>query len=387
MALPLLKDHFYRIEEQTKNENEGHHTCRLSLNASHPIYQAHFPGNPVTPAACIVQIVKEVASVCYEEPFVIREIKNVKFLHVLHPVANRDVSVHLSQTTDDHGRRLLLAASVRKDATIFSTLNLVLEKTGNERILQARMDRLRMCVVIPTYNNAATLEGVLREVLRHTSSVIVVNDGSTDGTAEILARFSGMIDVVSYAKNRGKGYALRCGFDRARATGYRSAITMDSDGQHNANELDVFVRQGGIYPNSLLVGQRTTRGHMPTKNSFANRFSSFWFALQTGRRLRDTQNGFRLYPLTAMNRMAPFTSRYEAELELLVRAAWKGIPLRPVPVNVYYAPENERVTHFRPGLDFLRISLLNALFVVLALIYGYPRMLCRKLCSSIKKKG
>jgi 3-hydroxymyristoyl/3-hydroxydecanoyl-(acyl carrier protein) dehydratase len=379
----ILKDDFFTIREQT--ENEGW-ICRLSLNASHPVYQAHFPGNPVTPAVCIVQIVKEVASACYSKPFFIREIKNVKFLHVLNPAEHDEVFVHLSRKTDNDGM-YLISASVKKDATVFSTLNLVLEETGNERTLQAQMDRLRLCVIIPTYNNDGTLAGVLRDVLRYTGSVIVVNDGATDRTDEILERFSETVDVISYAKNRGKGYALKRGFARARALGYQSAVTMDSDGQHEASELGVFVRQAERYPNSLLAGQRTTRGDMPAKNSFANRFSSFWFALQTGRRLRDTQNGFRLYPLAAMKNMRPFSSRYEAELELLVRAAWKGIAVRPVPVHVYYAPEDERVTHFRPGTDFFRISLLNVLFVFLALFYGYPRMLCRKLFSQKKKQG
>jgi hypothetical protein len=80
-----------------------------------------------------------------------------------------------------------------------------------------------------------------------------------------------------------------------------------------------------------------------------------------------------------MKGLRPFSTRYEAELELSVRAAWKGIPVRPVPVHVYYPPEGERVTHFKPGKDFLRISLLNTLFTFLAILYGYPSMLCRKL--------
>jgi hypothetical protein len=113
---------------------------------------------------------------------------------------------------------------------------------------------------------------------------------------------------------------------------------------------------------------------MPAKNSFANKFSNFWFTVQTAYRLRDTQNGFRLYPLSAMKGLHPLSSRYEAELEMLVRAAWKGIRIIPVPTLVYYPLEGERISHFRPGMDFFRISVLNTLLTLLAIVYGYPSM-------------
>ena len=226
-------------------------------------------------------------------------------------------------------------------------------------ILQKRMDALHLCVVVPTYNNQKTLGGVVADILKYTSNIIVVNDGSTDNTAEILKGFSNSICVVSYIPNRGKGYALKSGFDKAERLGYRGAVTLDSDGQHFAAEIERFVGYAEKYPDALLLGQRTTEGDMPPKNSFANKFSNFWFAVQTAYRFKDTQNGFRLYPLTAMKGLRPVSSRYEAELEMLVRSAWKGIKIVPVPTRVYYPPAGERVTHFRPGRDFFRISVLN----------------------------
>ena len=222
---------------------------------------------------------------------------------------------------------------------------------------------------------------VITSVLHQTRSVIVVNDGSTDGTDELLQTFSDRIEIISFRSNRGKGYALRRGFERARELGYAGVITLDSDGQHDVNDLKIMLRDIETHPDSLWVGERMTTGHMPSGNSFANRFSNFWFTLQTGRQLHDTQNGFRYYPLKTMRKMRPFCTRYEAELELLVRAAWRGISVRPTPVHVYYPPDDERVTHFRPGKDFLRISLLNALLTLLAVVYGYPRLLCRILFS------
>ena len=252
-------------------------------------------------------------------------------------------------------------------------------------VLQKRMKALHLCVVVPTYNNQNTLCGVINDILKYTSNVIVVNDGSTDNTAEILKSFSEKICVVSYIPNRGKGFALKSGFDKAQKLGYCGAVTIDSDGQHFASEIERFVGYAEKYPDALLLGQRTTEGDMPPKNSFANKFSNFWFAVQTAYRFKDTQNGFRLYPLTAMKGLRPVSSRYEAELEMLVRSAWKGIKIMPVPTRVFYPPEGERVTHFRPGRDFFRISVLNTLFTFLAIIYGYPSMLFHSLFSKKKK--
>jgi glycosyltransferase involved in cell wall biosynthesis len=233
------------------------------------------------------------------------------------------------------------------------------------------------CVIIPTYNNDKTLCHVIEEVKRYASDIIVVNDGSTDRTATLLSACGG-ITVVNYAPNRGKGYALKCGFSRARAMGYRYAITIDADGQHFASDIPSFVQAMEAHPDSLIVGSRNLNAEgMPAGNTFANKFSNFWFHLQTGIALPDTQTGFRLYPLDRMSQLNWITSRYEAELELLVYAAWHGVKLIPIGINVYYPPEGERVSHFRPISDFMRISLLNTVLCFLAVVYALPLKLKR----------
>ena len=234
------------------------------------------------------------------------------------------------------------------------------------------------CVVIPTYNNAQFLTKVLEDVCQYTSSVIVVNDGSTDNTEEILSQFQSKIEIVSYPKNKGKGHALNQGFEKAESLGFSGAITMDSDGQHLASDLNLFVEAAKQHHGAMIIGSRQLQQkNMPKKNTFANKFSNFWFALQTGVKLPDTQTGFRLYPLAEMKKMRAFTSRYEAELELLVRSAWRNIPLIPISIQVYYPSAEERVSHFRPSVDFLRISVLNTIFVFCAIFYGYPSKLFR----------
>jgi len=247
------------------------------------------------------------------------------------------------------------------------------------------MELLQICVVVPTYNNQKTLGNVLDEILQLTSSVIVVNDGSTDQTDRLLADYDDRIEVVSYKPNRGKGFALKTGFDRAETLGFKNAITIDADGQHKPSELGLFVRYAENYPDALLIGQRTVEGHMSAKSHFANQFSNFWFTVQTAIRLKDTQNGFRLYPLSVMNGLRPLTTRYEAELELLVRSAWKGIRIIPVPIHVYYPPAEERLSHFRPGKDFFRISVLNTCLTLLAVVYGYPSLFFHRLLRELLK--
>ena len=232
-------------------------------------------------------------------------------------------------------------------------------------------------VLIPTYNNEKTLSRVLDGVLSYTPHVIVVNDGSTDSTAAILSGYP-QVEVVTFPKNKGKGKALQEGFQVARAKGYTYVLTIDSDGQHFPEDISTFITaiEQEEVP-TLLVGNRdmTVEG-VPKKSSFGHKFSNFWFHLETGVKLPDTQSGYRLYPLEVIPRRY-FTSKFEFEIEVLVRSSWRGVPIKPVPIRVLYDP-SERVSHFRPVKDFARISLLNSILVLIAFLYIKPRDFLRK---------
>lgn len=241
---------------------------------------------------------------------------------------------------------------------------------------QAKMRQMKVCTVMPTYNNGGTLHDMVERVLAYCADVIVVNDGCTDNSAEILASFGNAITVVDYDKNRGKGFALKQGFKKAKQLGFDYALTIDSDGQHFSEDIPLFVSALEKNKKALIVGSRNlNQENMPGGNTFANKFSNFWFKVQTGIDLPDTQTGFRLYPLRRLPKI--FSSRYEAELALLVFSAWRGIDLIPVKINVLY-PE-DRVTHFRPFWDFFRISVLNTLLCLVAVVYGWPSRLIHKL--------
>ncbi|MEA5005755.1 MAG: DUF2062 domain-containing protein [Rikenellaceae bacterium] len=227
-------------------------------------------------------------------------------------------------------------------------------------------------VIIPTFNNDGTLSDVISRCRTLPYDIIVVNDGSTDSTTDVLKRFDD-ITVMNFAENRGKGAALLAGLRYAADKGYSHSITIDSDGQHLPEDIPLMIQASILEPDVLWVGSRDlSASNMPGKNTFANRFSNFWFKIQTGIDMVDTQSGFRVYPLRHIKKMRFISGRYEMELELLVRYAWKTGFVKNIPVSVIYMPEGKRVSHFRPFRDFFRISLLNALFTLIALLVYWP---------------
>jgi glycosyltransferase involved in cell wall biosynthesis len=247
----------------------------------------------------------------------------------------------------------------------------------NEQISQ-KINELGICVIVPTYNNCNTLADVVNGVLQYTSNVIVVNDGSTDQTSSVLEQFKN-IKIISYSQNQGKGIALREGFKSAIEQGYQYAITIDSDGQHNPDDIPLFVEKVDFEGEALIIGVRNMdQETVPGKSNFGRKFSNFWFKVETGITHDDTQSGFRLYPLKPIEKIKLFTSKFELEIELIVHLAWKGIEVKSVPVSVKYFPKEQRVSHFRPMVDFTRISILNSFLVILAFIYFRPVMFFSK---------
>lgn len=256
----------------------------------------------------------------------------------------------------------------------------------DKEIVKAKFKALKTCVLIPTYNNAKTLSGVISSAMEYCDDVIVVNDGATDDSPAIISKFS-KITVVNHEVNKGKGMALRNGFKKALELGFDYVISIDSDGQHYPEDFITFLNKIEEQPGSLIIGARNmTVDNVPGKSTFGNKFSNFWFMVETGISLPDTQSGYRLYPVKRMRSIWLFTTKFELEIEVIVKAAWRGIPVISVPVKVYYAPQGERITHFRPGKDFTRISFLNTYLVILAALFWRPVMLLRKFTWGNLKK-
>lgn len=240
---------------------------------------------------------------------------------------------------------------------------------------------INYCIIVPTYNNCKTLARVLDSILQQTKHVIVVNDGSTDATIGILKNYPS-ITILTHEVNSGKGVALQNGFKKALELGFDYTITIDSDGQHYPEDIPIFLTEIQENGEALLIGSRNmTQENVPKKSSFGNKFSNFWFWFETGISLQDTQSGYRLYPLHKIP-IKFYTTKFEFEIEIIVRTAWKHVPIKNIPIRVLYDP-SERVSHFRPFRDFSRISVLNTVLVTISLLYIKPL----HQVQSLKKKG
>jgi glycosyltransferase involved in cell wall biosynthesis len=244
--------------------------------------------------------------------------------------------------------------------------------TNNNSI--STSEKLSCCIIIPTYNNCKTIQRVIDGVIEHGLDfpIIIVNDGSTDDTAQILEQNRSKATILINSINRGKGISLRKAFSKAWEMGYKNAITIDSDGQHYPEDIHLFIDAAKENPGALIMGSRNMEQEdVPGKSSFGNKFSNFWFKVETGITLPDTQTGFRLYPLEPISKIKLFTSKFETEIEVIVKLAWKKVNFVPIKINVLYDVD-ERVTHFRPFKDFSRISILNTYLVTLTLLWYLP---------------
>lgn len=223
-------------------------------------------------------------------------------------------------------------------------------------------------LVIPCFNHGGTAAAVARAALAH-GPVLLVDDGSTDGSPDPPPG----VHRLRLDTNRGKGAALRAGFRYARDAGFTHAITLDADGQHDPDDIPRFLEAAARQPDALLVGVRDfVAAGAPARRRRANAFSSFWFRVETGQPLADTQCGFRCYPLDLVDRLVVRSERYAFELEVLVRAAWSGARLVPVPVRCTYTSEQVRRSHFRPLLDTVRIARLNSRLAMQAVLVPRP---------------
>jgi uncharacterized protein (DUF2062 family) len=213
---------------------------------------------------------------------------------------------------------------------------------------------MKFCVVIPCFNHVAMVTAIAQSA-KFFCPIIVVDDGST----QPLPKLPGCV-LICLGKNSGKGAALRAGFQRAVELGFTHAITMDADGQHFAEDLPKFLAAANAQPEALIVGVRDFfAAGCPTHRRRSNAVSTFWFRVETGVRLLDTQCGFRCYPLALAQRLKPCSGRYAFELEFMVRASWTGTPIVVVPVKCTYAPDQLRQSHFRPVRDLAHITIMN----------------------------
>ncbi|MDR0303999.1 MAG: DUF2062 domain-containing protein [Chitinispirillales bacterium] len=216
----------------------------------------------------------------------------------------------------------------------------------------------KFCVIIPVFNNEKTIKSVVCESQNYIEKVIVIDDGSTDRTSQIIDEIPNIV-VHKFPQNRGKGAAIQKGFEIALKNGFSHAITLDADGQHFPQWIEIAINECEEKPENLFVAARTGEiigEFAPKKNIFARKFGNLWIKIYTGFSLSDTQSGFRVYPIKKMKNIKFKTNRFEFEQEVLVKSAWAGIKLTEFSIPQFYQSQNERISHYRVFRDSIRIS-------------------------------
>lgn len=219
------------------------------------------------------------------------------------------------------------------------------------------MDKDRVALVIPVYNHKGKIAEVVREALKLHLPLFVIDDGSTDSTYDQVNQLKdkASITIIRHSVNRGKGAAILTGFTAA-ASSADWVVTLDADGQHHPEDVLNLIRAVPPGERPIVVGRRDgmNQCHVPWKSRFGRTFSNFWVRACGGPNLGDTQSGFRLYPLPEAMHLNVRARRFQFEVEILVRAHWRGIPVRETPVRVTYDCAEERVSHYRGFVDFFR---------------------------------
>ena len=212
----------------------------------------------------------------------------------------------------------------------------------------------KFAVIIPVYNHGQTIESVAKQSLALNIPVFVVDDGSTDSTPDRITNLRG-IQLLHHDGNRGKGAAILTGFAEASKVA-DWAITLDADGQHNLDDAFKLVQAIPEKKRPIVVGVREGMAlkHVPWTSRFGRKFSNFWVLISGGPGMTDSQSGFRIYPLPEAMNLNVIARRFQFEVEILVKARSKKIPVVETPISVNYPKGIERISHFHPFIDFLR---------------------------------
>lgn len=212
-------------------------------------------------------------------------------------------------------------------------------------------------LVIPAYNESATIREVVLGALRYFGTVIVVDDGSNDGTVEKLSNLP--VTLRQHPENLGKAASLWNGMQAALSLGAKGIVTMDGDGQHDPADLPKLLMAAQAHPDKLVIGSRLwNRAVIPTARYRANRFANFWIAWASGQTIEDSQSGFRVYPAQLIRLCQVQLSRNQGfvfESEIIIEAARHRFLCAFLPVQTTY-PVNARPSHFHPVKDIARIT-------------------------------
>ena len=238
----------------------------------------------------------------------------------------------------------------------------------------------RYVIVAPTYDNAPTLPGILNALRSLQLDVIVVNDGCTDRSADLLQTWAAAEEltrriVLTHSHNRGKAAAMHTGFAHAHQLGYTHSITIDTDGQHDVTDVEPLLNLSRANPDALIIGVRSVGDACPFASRLGRAISNFLIRLECGARAADSQSGLRVYPLDATMRLKRGAGRFGYETEIITRFAWAGLPIIESPIRCIYDVEGGRTTHFSVGRDSTSAVFMHIGLVARSLFFIPPEKL------------
>lgn len=242
------------------------------------------------------------------------------------------------------------------------------------------MQEKKTLVIIPTYNNPKTIKGVAFDVLEHGYTPIIVDDGSDTPIEDLFSDAQkGVLYILRHAQNRGKGAAIITGIQKAKDLGHTYAATIDGDGQHLASEIAKLLK---VYQEgAITIGARNFNlEHVPNGSKFGRWFSNFWACWDTGFEITDSLSGFRIYPTSILD-LEIHTTRFDWEMEVLVRHADAGGFINEAEIECYYPTPEERVSHFKKFGDTMAIVWVH----IQILPFKWPRFILEKITGKKRK--
>jgi glycosyltransferase involved in cell wall biosynthesis len=213
---------------------------------------------------------------------------------------------------------------------------------------------MKACILIPGYNESKKIGQVVANARKVINDVVVVDDGSKDNTAQ-LAKDAGAT-VIKHEINRGKGAALKTGFNYAIENGYDAVITMDSDGQHDPDDIPNFLNAFEMLKSGIIIGSRMSDiSTMPAVRKFTNKLTSFLSSMVAHQKIDDSQSGFRLITSDVLKAVKLETDRFETESEILIKASKAGFRIISVPIKTIYGDEKSKIRPVKDTYRFIRL--------------------------------
>lgn len=216
---------------------------------------------------------------------------------------------------------------------------------------------MRVCVLIPSYNEEKTIGDIVKELKAKGLEVIVVDDGSADNTEKVASENGAL--VMRHSKNLGKGASLKEGFEFIlRMTNFDTIIIMDGDGQHSPEDVQKFLSRAREHGDDVIVGNRMAfTKDMPFVRLATNKFMSFLLSAMCKQRIQDTQCGFRLIKRSVLKKINLKSDKYDLESEMLIKASRKNLKIASVPVKTIYRDELSRIRPVKDAIRFVGLLL------------------------------